>query len=418
MRRALDIALDAYWRFLADDGWAIASHIALSALMAMFPFFIVLTSLAGFFFGSGALADEVAQLMLATWPDEVAGPIAREIRNVLTTTHPGVLTLGAAFAIYFASSGVESLRIGLNRAYGVAETRYWFLLRLESIGYVLVAALGLLTLGFLIVLGPLIFSTALRYAPWLEPLEGTFTIFRFGIAIVVLTVALFVAHKWLPAGRRRIIEILPGIVATLALWIVAGVAFGRYLSQYSFTYVSYYAGLASAMIALVFLYWTASIFVYGGALNAAIFRRPPPTRSVEKHRLMAYERYAREAPLSIKKLKTASAASRSSRHQLGDCGLEARLDRRPHGVAARLHDRLAAHQHRFHRALSGDEDPGIEPLIARARGEIRMIAVEHHDVGARAGGERADRPLQRLRARGQHGGEQHVVRSTRPPAAS
>jgi membrane protein len=276
MRRALDIALDAYWRFLADDGWAIASHIALSALMAMFPFFIVLTSLAGFFFDSSELADEVAQLLLATWPDEVARPIAREIRNVLTTTHPGVLTLGAAFAIYFASSGVESLRIGLNRAYGVAETRYWFLLRLESIGYVLVAALGLLTLGFLIVLGPLIFHTALRYAPWLEPLEGTFNIFRFGIAIVVLTVALFVAHKWLPAGRRRIIEILPGIVATLVLWLVAGIAFGRYLAEYSVTYVSYYAGLASAMIALVFLYWTASIFVYGGALNAAIFR-PPPT---------------------------------------------------------------------------------------------------------------------------------------------
>jgi membrane protein len=133
-----------------------------------------------------------------------------------------------------------------------------------------------LALGFLIVLGPLIFHTALRYAPWLEPLEGTFTLFRFAIAVVVLTVALFVAHKWLPAGRRRMIEIFPGIVATLVLWIVAGAAFGRYLSQYSFTYVTYYAGLASAMIALVFLYWTASIFVYGGALNAAIFR-PRPT---------------------------------------------------------------------------------------------------------------------------------------------
>jgi membrane protein len=48
MRRAFNIAVDAYWRFLADDGWAIASHIALSALMAMFPFFILLTSLAGF----------------------------------------------------------------------------------------------------------------------------------------------------------------------------------------------------------------------------------------------------------------------------------------------------------------------------------------------------------------------------------
>jgi membrane protein len=31
-----------------------------------------------------------------------------------------------------------------------------------------------------------------------------------------------------------------------------------------------YAGLASAMIALVFLYWTATIFIYGGELNAVI----------------------------------------------------------------------------------------------------------------------------------------------------
>ena len=269
MRRAFNIAVDAYWRFLADDGWAIASHIALSALMAMFPFFILLTSLAGFFTSSD-LADEVAKLMLATWPEEVSVPITREIHDVLTTTHTGALTIGALFAIFFASSGVESLRIGLNRAYGMVETRQWFLLRLESIAYVLLAAVGLLALGFLIVLGPLIFSTALRYAPWLEPLEGTFNLFRFVIAVVVLTIALFVAHKWLPAGRRRFVEILPGIVATLLLWLVAGIAFGRYLAEFAINYVSYYAGLASVMMALVFLYWTASIFIYGGALNAAM----------------------------------------------------------------------------------------------------------------------------------------------------
>ena len=245
---------------------------ALSAPMAMFPLFIVLTALAGFFFGSGDLADEVAKLMLATWPEEVALPITREIHNVLATTHTGALTLGAALAVYFASSGVESLRIGLNRAYGVLETRHWILLRLESIAYVLLAAIGFLALGFLIVLGPLLFRTALRYAPWLEPLEGTFNFFRFAIASVVLVVALFVAHKWLPAGRRRVVEILPGIVATLALWLAAGIAFGRYLAEFSFTYVDTYAGLASAMVALVFLYWTASIFVYGGELNSAIFR--------------------------------------------------------------------------------------------------------------------------------------------------
>src|ERR1700736_1012156 len=167
MRRACAIALDAYWRFLADDGWAIASHIALSVLMAMFPFFIVLTSLAGFF-GFSNLADQIVGLLLATWPEEVALPIAQDIHDVLTITHTGALTLGVVFAVYFASSGVESLRIGLNRAYNVIESRNWILLRLESIGYVLVAALGLLALGFLIVLGPLLFRTVLQQATWLQ----------------------------------------------------------------------------------------------------------------------------------------------------------------------------------------------------------------------------------------------------------
>jgi membrane protein len=275
MRRAVNVALDAFWHFLADDGWAIASHIALSALMAMFPFFIVLTSLAGLIFDSTDLADVVAKLMLSTWPEEVAHPISREIHNVLASNHTGALTISAVLAVYFASSGVESLRIGLNRAYNGVETRHWLLLRLESIGYVLVAAVGLLSLAFLIVLGPLLFRTALRYLPWLEPLEGKFTFFRFAIATVVLATALVVAHKWLPVGRRRIVEILPGILATLVLWIVTGVAFGRYLAEYSFAYVNTYAGLASAMVALVFLYWTATIFVYGGELNAAIFHPRP-----------------------------------------------------------------------------------------------------------------------------------------------
>jgi membrane protein len=265
--------VDAFYRFLADDGWAIASHIALSALMALFPFLIVVTSLAASFLGSKELADEVARLLLETWPKEVADPIAGEIHNVLTTTRGDVLTVGVALAVYFASSGIESLRIGLNRAYGVLETRNWLLLRLESIAYVLIGAVGLLALAFLIVLGPLLFATANRFAPGITPLEWNFTLARYTVASLVLVSALIIAHKWLPAGRRSFREITPGILTTLAMWIASGVVFGRYLSEFAYTYVSYYAGLASVMTALVFLYLTASIFVYGGELNSAICRQ-------------------------------------------------------------------------------------------------------------------------------------------------
>src|SRR5579862_8362538 len=183
MRRVFAIALDAFHRFLKDDGWAIASHIALSILMAMFPFLILVTALAASL-GSRDLANAVANLLLDTWPKEVAAPIGRQVQRVLTTARGDVLTLGAVFAVYFASSGVESLRIGLNRAYSAVETRSWLLLRLESIAYVLVGAFALLAMAFLVVLGPVLFMIALKFAPWLAPLEATLTLWRYVVAAV------------------------------------------------------------------------------------------------------------------------------------------------------------------------------------------------------------------------------------------
>jgi membrane protein len=271
IRLSFRVVAEAFYRFNRDDGWAIASHISLSVLMAMFPFLIVVTALAGFL-SSTDLADEVARLIFAAWPRQVAAPLASEIHNVLTTTRGGVLTLGAVFAVYFASSGVESLRIGLNRAYGLQEQRGWWLLRLESIGYVLVSASAMLALAFLVVLGPLIFRTAAKYAPWIEPLEAHYDVARFGVGGGVIAVALFILHMWLPAGRRQLVRVWPGILATLVLWLACGFAFGRYLADYAYTYVTYYAGLASAMVALVFLYYSAWIFIFGGELNAAIAR--------------------------------------------------------------------------------------------------------------------------------------------------
>jgi membrane protein len=264
------VIIDAGRHFLADDGWAIASHIALSTLMALFPFLIVVTALAGFFFGSQQLADEAARILLETWPKEVAGPIAFDIAGVLTGSRGNVLTFGVLFALYFASSGVESLRVALNRAYNTIETRPWWLLRIESIIYVLVAAVALLAFAFLVVLAPFIWDRLVLYVPTLEPLGGIVTLSRYAAAAAVLTIALTIVHRWLPAGRRGFTEIAPGIVATLLLWLIGGAAFGRYLADYAFAYVTMYAGLASAMIALVFLYVCASIFIYGGELNSVV----------------------------------------------------------------------------------------------------------------------------------------------------
>jgi membrane protein len=66
--------------------------------------------------------------------------------------------------------------------------------------------------------------------------------------------------------------VLPGIATTLVLWLVGGLGFGYYLDTFSSAYVSMYGGLATAMVALVFLYWLAAMFIFGGELNGTIIQ--------------------------------------------------------------------------------------------------------------------------------------------------
>ena len=293
-RYVFNVCLDAFYTFLADDGWAIASHIALSTLMALFPFLIVLTSLAGFF-GSKELADQAASLLLQTWPPRVAETISGQIHQVLTTTRTDALTAGAVLAAYFASNGVEALRVALNRAYAVVEPRRWYWLRLESIGYTLVAAVTSLAMAFLIVLGPLIIEAVRSYLPLaVDANERFLHVSRYSITIGALIVALFILHAWLPAGRRSFLQILPGIVFTMVASLVSGIAFGQYLARFADRYVTMYAGLASVIIALVFLYFIAAIFVFGGELNAAIIKSRLP-RGVSLQAAQSLERAETQA---------------------------------------------------------------------------------------------------------------------------
>jgi len=283
IRRWSQYAAQAIQDFLADDGWAIASHIALSALMALFPFLIVVTALSGYFFGSAELADEAARILLEVWPQQVSAPLSIDIHAVLTSLQGGALTFGLIFAIYFASSGVESLRIALNRAYSTIEKRPWWVLRLESIVYVMIGAIALLAFAFLVVLAPLIWARITLYIPNLLEFGEFVTLARYAVAAVVILIALIIVHLWLPCGTRSLTEIAPGIVVTVALWLASGEVFGRYLAGFAYGYVTMYAGLASVMIALVFLYICASIFIFGGELNSVIARARSKRAEPKRH---------------------------------------------------------------------------------------------------------------------------------------
>ena len=107
-------------------------------------------------------------------------------------------------------------------------------------------------------------------APGLEPLSLTVAIGRIAVTALLLTVVLVIAHKFVAAGRRSILSVLPGIGVTLILWFFAGLGFGYYLDRFSNAYASTYGGLATAMVFLVFLYWLAAMFLFGGEINGTV----------------------------------------------------------------------------------------------------------------------------------------------------
>ncbi len=277
MRLYFRSALEAWKQLNSNDGWAMASHVALSGLLALFPFLIFLTALASFF-DNRQLAETAVNLLFRSLPQRVAEPLAQEVHSVLTSQRGDLLTLGAVLALWFSSSGIEAMRVALNRAYDEIDSRWFYITRLRSIFFVSIGAIAVLALAFLVVLGPSLWLLVLRYVPDLAYLTPHFNWLRYMVTFTVLLAVLILTHLWLPAGHRTLQHVIPGICLTLMAWLLAASGFAWYLSSFA-SYTKTYAGFAGATIALVFLYFLAILFIAGGEFNAALLKEKESTGS-------------------------------------------------------------------------------------------------------------------------------------------
>lgn len=267
-RAVWGVLREAGLRLLSDDAFGLAGNVAFRVLLAVFPFLIFTSSLTAFV-GTQSMADDLIAFLIAIVPSTLIEPIVSEVRQVMTVQRGGVLSAGILLTIWFAIGGVDGVRVGLNRAYGVRETRAWFVLYPVMALMVVIASLVLVMVGYLLVIAPRAGSWLHILFPGFDPASVTIGFIRYPAAALILVSSLFLAHVVLPARRTRFSSIYPGVLFTVGAWLTLTAAFSFYLANFA-TYSSYYGGLAGIVAALYFLYLAALVLIFGGEINRAL----------------------------------------------------------------------------------------------------------------------------------------------------
>ena len=273
---------ESFYRLFADEAIPLAGNIAFRTVFSVFPFLIFLTALAGFF-GNDNLAEGVVTFLLSVAPPRLVEPLVPEIRSILTVPRTGLLSLSALITIWSAMGGVDSVRVGLNRAYDIRETRSVWWLYFQNVLFVIGSAAFLLVFALLIVFAPIMIQLAETYAPAMKGHFVTIEQLRYPIGITLLTAGVLFCHRVLPAKTLSVLEVLPGVVITVMAWVIMSSAFSIYLVNFN-TFASTYASLSGVFAAMFFVYLAALVLILGGEVN----------RVLEVRRIMRMQRFARE----------------------------------------------------------------------------------------------------------------------------
>jgi membrane protein len=262
------LLLESVRRLFADEAVPLAGNIAFRSIFSLFPFLIFLTAIAGFV-GTEEQARAAVNFLLDVAPENLVRPLEGEIRSILTVPRADLLSLAALLTIWSAMAGVDSVRVGLNRAYDLREGRSMWQLYLIDILCVIGAAISFLAFSFLVVLMPLALRVAASYGVDLIGRFSALQELRLFLAALLLFLGVLAAHLILPARRLPLRRLLPGVLLTVLIWMALALGFSYWLLRFN-SFASTYASLSGLFAAMFFIYLAALVLILGGEFNRVL----------------------------------------------------------------------------------------------------------------------------------------------------
>ena len=240
-----------------------AANAGFFIILSLFPALVLVLSLLRY---TGLQVSSLVEVLSSIIP----GPLMPTIENLVLSTYENssgaLVGVSALTAVWSASKGVYGLLKGLNTVYGVSEDRGWLYTRLISVLYTfLFFGLLLLTLVLHVFGGTILELLPISRSRLLRILTGIVD-FRFILLLIVQTGVFVLIFAFLPNGRNRIRDTIPGALLTSLGWLLISWLFSIYVENFA-SLSNIYGSVYTIALSMLWLYFCLSLIFYSAAFN-------------------------------------------------------------------------------------------------------------------------------------------------------
>ncbi len=280
LRKSFRLVSCAASHWSSDDASTTGAALAFYCAFSLAPLLVILLTIAGLVVGAETAYGQVGAQLTALFGPSTAKVILGAVQSsqkvegaVSTLVSIVTLVIGASTVLTALDSALE--KIWQSQALLPAGIRGWVRTRLLSFGFIL-------TLGFLLLVS-LTISTGIahlreRITERYTAVVGLIAILDFLITLTLISLLFALIYRYMPARRTPWRVVLIGGVLTAVLFNIGRWAVGLYLAHS--TQPSAYGAAASFAALLLWLYYSAQIFLFGAEFTACLAGvRDPAARS-------------------------------------------------------------------------------------------------------------------------------------------
>jgi membrane protein len=281
----LKVLTCAFTRWFADNAATTAAALAFYCAFSLAPLLVIILTLSGWIVGAQAAEMFVEDQLTMLFGIQTAEVLLEAVRSSQQPEGYLAAVVSIGTLLLAATTVLAALEEVLNRIWGVDVSARrgipaWLRRRVLSLGFILALSfLLLVTLTISTMVAGLRSWLSTRYAPLLGAV-GTLDVL---VSMAVPTTLFALIYRYMPGRRLDWKVVLAGGLVTALLFALGKWLVGLYLA--SSTVPTAFGAAASFAALLLWLYYTAQIFLFGaeftaclGGLGRQAPRKPGPGR--------------------------------------------------------------------------------------------------------------------------------------------